>query len=78
VEWHELIGPLAAEGYRVLCPDLRGAGWSSAPQDRYYKADMADDLAAVLDRLQIGPVRLVAHDWGGPVAIHLMLRHPER
>ena len=22
-EWHELIGPLAADGYRVLCPDLR-------------------------------------------------------
>jgi pimeloyl-ACP methyl ester carboxylesterase len=25
-ERHELIGPLAADGYRVLCPDLRGAG----------------------------------------------------
>jgi pimeloyl-ACP methyl ester carboxylesterase len=31
-ELHELIGPLAADGYRVLCPDLRGAGWSSAPR----------------------------------------------
>jgi pimeloyl-ACP methyl ester carboxylesterase len=31
-EWHELIGPLAADGYRVLCPDLRGAGFSSAPR----------------------------------------------
>jgi alpha-beta hydrolase superfamily lysophospholipase len=50
-EWHELIGPLAADGYRVLCPDLRGAGWSSAPRSRYLKNDMADDLAAVLDRL---------------------------
>ena len=34
-EWHELIGPLAADGYRVLCPDLPGAGWSSAPRSRY-------------------------------------------
>jgi pimeloyl-ACP methyl ester carboxylesterase len=76
--WHELIGPLAADGYRVLCPDLRGAGWSSAPRDRYFKNDMADDLAAVLDRLGAGPVRLVAHDWGGPVAIIMMLRHPEK
>jgi pimeloyl-ACP methyl ester carboxylesterase len=25
-ERHELIGPLAADGYRVLCPDLRGVG----------------------------------------------------
>ena len=34
-EWRELIGPLAADGYRVLCPDLRGAGWSSAPAGAY-------------------------------------------
>ena len=77
-EWHELIGPLAADGYRVLCPDLRGAGWSSAPRDRYLKADMAEDLATVLDRLDVGPVRLVAHDWGGPVAAIMMVRHPEK
>jgi len=77
-EWHELIGPLAADGYRVLCPDLRGAGWSSAPRDRYLKADMAEDLTAMLDRLGVKPVRLVAHDWGGPVAVIMMLRHPEK
>jgi pimeloyl-ACP methyl ester carboxylesterase len=77
-EWRELIGPLAADGYRVLCPDLRGAGWSSAPRSRYLKSEMADDLAGVLDRLGIGPVKLVAHDWGGPVAFIMMLRHPEK
>jgi pimeloyl-ACP methyl ester carboxylesterase len=77
-EWHELIGPLAADGYRVLCPDLRGAGWSSAPRSLYTKAEMADDLAAVLDKLGVSQVRLAAHDWGGPVAFILMLRHPER
>jgi pimeloyl-ACP methyl ester carboxylesterase len=77
-EWHELIGPLAADGYRVLCPDLRGAGWSSAPRSRYLKNEMADDLAAVLDQLGVGPVKLVAHDWGGPVAFIMMLRHPAK
>jgi len=77
-EWHELIGPLAADGYRVLCPDLRGAGWSSAPRSRYLKNEMADDLAAVLDQLGVGPVNLVAHDWGGPVAFIMMLRHPAK
>ncbi|MGH3542381.1 MAG: alpha/beta fold hydrolase [Mycobacterium sp.] len=77
-EWHALIGPLAADGYRVLCPDLRGAGWSSAPRSRYYKSEMADDLAGVLDRLDVGPVKLVAHDWGGPVAFIMMLRHPAK
>jgi pimeloyl-ACP methyl ester carboxylesterase len=77
-EWHELIVPLAADGYRVLCPDLRGAGWSSAPRCSYRKNDMADDLAAVLDHLGVATVKLAAHDWGGPVAFIMMLRHPER
>jgi pimeloyl-ACP methyl ester carboxylesterase len=77
-EWRELIGPLAADGYRVLCPDLRGAGWSSAPRCKYRKDEMADDLAAVLDQLGVASVNLVAHDWGGPVAFIMMLRHPEK
>jgi pimeloyl-ACP methyl ester carboxylesterase len=77
-EWHRLIGPLAADGYRVLVPDLRGAGWSDAPRGPYRKADMAEDLAAVLDHLDVGPAKLAAHDWGGPVAFNLLLRHPER
>ena len=78
MEWHELIGPLAADGHRVLCPDLRGAGWSSAPAGSYTKNEMADDLAAILDLLGVAKVKLVAHDWGGPVAFIMMLRHPEK
>jgi pimeloyl-ACP methyl ester carboxylesterase len=77
-EWRELIGPLAADGYRVLCPDLRGAGWSSAPLSSYRKVEMAEDLAGVLDRLGIATTKLVAHDWGGPVAFIMMLRHPDK
>lgn len=74
-EWRALIEPLAADGYRVLCPDLRGAGWSSAPRSRYTKTEMAEDLASVLDELGVATVTLVAHDWGGPVAFIMMLRH---
>lgn len=77
-EWRRLIGPLAADGHRVLCPDLRGAGWSDAPADRYAKTDMADDLLDVLDALGVDRVALVGHDWGGLVGFLLMLRHPER
>lgn len=77
-EWRDLIGPLAADGHRVLCPDLRGAGWSSASGGRYYKHEMADDLAGVLDALGIETVKLAGHDWGGVVAFIFMLRHPGR
>ncbi|OBK22147.1 epoxide hydrolase [Mycobacterium asiaticum] len=77
-EWRALIGLLAADGYRVLCPDLRGSGWSSAPRTTYLKGEMADDLAGVLDQLGVQTVTMVAHDWGGPVAFIMMLRHPEK
>lgn len=77
-EWRHQIGPLAADGYRVIVPDMRGAGWSDAPRGPYRKVEMAHDLAAVLDALGVGPVKLAAHDWGGPVAFCLLLEHPEK
>jgi pimeloyl-ACP methyl ester carboxylesterase len=64
-EWHRLIGPLAADGYRVLAPDRRDAGWSDAPRGRYPKTNMADDLLGVLDRPGVERTWIAAHDWGG-------------
>jgi pimeloyl-ACP methyl ester carboxylesterase len=77
-EWRDIVGPLAADGYHVICPDLPGAGWSSAPERRYRKAEMADALAAMIDRIGVGPVTVVAHDWGGPVSFIMMLNHPDK
>ncbi len=61
--WREAIGPLA-ERHRVVCPDLRGLGWSDAPLRGYRRADMARDLLGLLDELEIPRAHLVAHDWG--------------
>lgn len=77
-EWRHQIAPLAADGYRVIVPDLRGAGWSDTVRGPYRKSDMGDDLAAVVDALGVGPVKLVAHDWGGPVAFCMLLDHPDK
>jgi pimeloyl-ACP methyl ester carboxylesterase len=60
--WRELIGPLS-ERYRVICPDTRGMGWTSAPRHGYGARDLADDLHALLDVLGLDGVRLVGHDW---------------
>lgn len=76
-EWRELIPPLA-ERYRVICPDLRGFGWSEAPPGRYEPEVFAADLLALLDRLELDRVRLIGHDWGGLASFILCLRHPER
>jgi pimeloyl-ACP methyl ester carboxylesterase len=76
-EWRELIGPLA-ERYRVICPDLRGLGWTEAPPTGYEKEQLATDVLALLDELGLERVRLVGHDWGGWVGYLLCLRAPER
>jgi pimeloyl-ACP methyl ester carboxylesterase len=76
-EWRKLI-PGLAERYRVICPDLRGFGWSEAPSGRYEKEELAADLAALLDVLEVDRVHLVAHDWGAFIGFLLCLHHPER
>jgi pimeloyl-ACP methyl ester carboxylesterase len=75
--WRRVLPELAA-GRRVLCPDLRGLGWSDAPPGAYAKEDWAADLLALLDVLGLERVDLVGHDWGGLVALLAALRAPER
>jgi pimeloyl-ACP methyl ester carboxylesterase len=69
--------PHFARKYRVVCPDLRGAGWSDAPEGNYEKERLVDDIIALLDVLQIERVRLVGHDWGGWIGFLLCLRRPD-
>jgi pimeloyl-ACP methyl ester carboxylesterase len=76
--WRELIGPLA-ESHRVICPDLRGFGWTAAPPGGYDPEVFAIDVVALLDALEIEePLDVAGHDWGGWTGFILCLRHPER
>jgi pimeloyl-ACP methyl ester carboxylesterase len=76
--WRDVIGALGGE-YRVLCPDMRGFGWSGWPADGdFRKQRVADDALALLDALGLERVRLVGHDWGGWAAILAALAAPER
>jgi pimeloyl-ACP methyl ester carboxylesterase len=72
------VAPLLAARYRVICPDLRGFGWSEAPPGAYDKQALAEDVLAILDALDLERVDLVAHDWGAWVGFLLCLGHPER
>lgn len=76
-EWRHLM-PALADRHRVIALDLRGFGWSDAPEDGYEKEDMADDVLAVLDELGIERVKLVGHDWGGWIGFLLCLKAPQR
>ena len=66
--WRNVI-PVLAENYRVIAPDLRGLGQSSRPAEGYDKKTIAADIVELIhDHLGLGPIHLVGHDWGGPVA----------
>jgi pimeloyl-ACP methyl ester carboxylesterase len=76
-EWRRLI-PTLSRTYRVICPDLRGFGWSDTPGEGYDPETFAVDTLALLDALGIDRVRLVGHDWGGLAGYIICLRHPQR
>ena len=72
------IGAALAQRYRVICPDLRGFGWTRADSPGMGRKTQAEDLCGVLDALQLDRVRLVAHDMGALTAAHLAYDTPDR
>lgn len=80
--WHR-IAPELARTHAVVCMDLRGYGWSSAPRgdggrSTYAKRTLARDVIAVMEKL--GHVRfgVVGHDRGARVGYRLALDQPGR
>jgi pimeloyl-ACP methyl ester carboxylesterase len=75
--WRRVI-PGLVDRFRVIVPDLRGHGWTEAPNTGYEKEQLSSDLLALLDVLGIGRVTWVGHDWGGWAGLLAGLRAPER
>ena len=75
----KVIAPLAAAGFEVIVPDLRGFGESEVAPDGWRDVpSMARDLYALVhDHLGHERVVLLGGDLGGPVISDLALRHPE-
>ncbi len=74
--WDGLAAHLIAQGHGVLRYDQRGHGRSPAPTGPYTMAELADDAAALVERLGIGPVVWVGLSMGGMIGQELALRHP--
>jgi pimeloyl-ACP methyl ester carboxylesterase len=78
--WRHQIPVLAAAGFRVVAPDLRGFGESDKPHSTsaYAMRHILGDLRGVLDALRIGRVHVVGHDWGAIAAWALAGWEPDR
>jgi pimeloyl-ACP methyl ester carboxylesterase len=68
--WRYQVPPLAAAGFQVVVPDLRGHGRSGKPDavDAYSLPALARDVLAVLADMKISRAHLVGHDWGAALA----------
>jgi pimeloyl-ACP methyl ester carboxylesterase len=75
--WTRAADRLAELGYRVIAPDLLGHGSSDKPADRYQLTDFAESLDTLLTELEVRPVAVVGHSFGGAVAMQLAHRHSE-
>jgi pimeloyl-ACP methyl ester carboxylesterase len=75
--WEEVL-PFLSATFDLILPDLRGFGASAASADPCTMADMASDLAELLDRLGTQQAAVAGHSMGGYVALAFARAYPAR
>lgn len=73
--WEYAAARIAAAGMRAISVDRRGCGRSGRPSTGFDCDTLADDLAAVLESLDLRGATLVAHSIGGGEAVRMLSRH---
>ncbi|MFD6492521.1 alpha/beta fold hydrolase [Streptomyces sp. NPDC060188] len=73
--WTDIMADLSGS-YRVIAPDLRGFGASSAAASGYDAGTLSEDAAALLAKLGVSSAAVVGIDAGTPAAFLLAVRHP--
>jgi pimeloyl-ACP methyl ester carboxylesterase len=77
VNWWPLYHPLKTAGWRLIAVDARGHGRGLRPESRFRIADCADDVAALMRILDVGPTVAVGYSMGGAIAQELARRRPD-
>jgi non-heme chloroperoxidase len=73
--WDDQLFAVASSGYRVIAHDRRGGGRSSQTWDGNNMDTYADDLAAVIEKLDLRDAVLVGHSTGGGEVTRYIGRH---
>jgi non-heme chloroperoxidase len=76
-DWDPQIGFFLSKGYRVVAHDRRGHGRSGQPSDGHDMDHYADDLAAVVQHLDLKDAIHVGHSTGGGEVVRYLARHGE-
>jgi pimeloyl-ACP methyl ester carboxylesterase len=86
LSWHGVLERLAAAGFHVIAPDMRGYGRTSAGAahefddalDEFRLSNLADDATELVESLGYGAVdAVVGQDWGSMVAAWCGLTRPD-
>lgn len=76
--WDDVAAAFVPD-YRIIAPDLRGHGDSEWTNDGdYHVMDFVYDFATIADALALPPCPIVAHSFGGAIAIRYAALYPER
>jgi epoxide hydrolase 4 len=77
--WRRQIEPLAAAGFHVVAPDMRGYNLSEKPRGRraYDLPLLAGDIAGLIGHFGVERADVVGHDWGAAVAYGVASLHPD-
>jgi len=77
LQWWCAYEPLITAGISFVAIDHRSHGRGLRSEEPFTLEACADDAAAVIAALRLGPVVAVGYSMGGPIAMHLWHRHPE-
>jgi len=75
--WQDQQGPLRSAGYRTIAYDRRGFGQSDKPRGGYDYDQLADDLQAIIEELDLRDVTLVGFSMGGGEVARYVAKHGE-
>jgi haloalkane dehalogenase len=76
--WRNLIAGFR-DRFRVVAPDHIGCGLSDKPQNySYCLSQHVHNLVRLIEALDLSPVTLLVHDWGGAIGLGAALQVPQR
>lgn len=80
VSWSQVAPQLAKKGYRVYVPELRGNGKTDKPieESAYSIKELAKDIAAFIDKLELNKPHIVGHSFGSFVAQELSISYADK
>ena len=67
-----------SKNLKIITLDIRGCGKTDHPVEPYFMEELADDIRALLDYLNLEKTHLGGHSFGGMIAQHFALKYPNR